>query len=270
MALEDHAFRTRPAYDMASLARAMRDGVGAGGATFDLPMPRYRLSDREIAALAAYLRRTGARRPPPGLDAGVVHLATAVAPDVPERQQQAMLDVLERCTASHSPAEGSGRRAWKLHAWRLDGPASGRRRQLAEHQRRTPAFAMVGGIGRDWAPVHDFCEAEGMPCLLPPTPTRWAWRRRRRSTCGRAWRWKAGWPAAICSTSPHHPGGWCSAAAPATSSGRPLTRRSLPLPPNAAGRARLDVAPGVPLPALTRDHAAAVADTGAAQGLRPP
>lgn len=168
MALEDHAFRTRPAYDMSSFARAMRDGVGAGGATFDLPMPRYRLTDREIAALAAYLRQLGAT-PSPGLEAGVVHLATVVAPDVPERQQQAMLDVLERCIASHSPAEGSGRRAWKLQTWRLTGPASGWRRQLAEHQRRTPAFAMVGGIGRDWAPVHDFCEAEGMPCLFPNT-----------------------------------------------------------------------------------------------------
>jgi mono/diheme cytochrome c family protein len=168
MAFEDHAFRTRPAYAMASLARALRDGVGAGGAAFDPTMPRYRLADREIAALAAYLRQLGAV-PPPGLEAGVVHLATVVAPDVPERQQQAMLDVLTRCIASHSPAEGSGRRAWKLHEWRLAGPASGWRRQLAEHQRRTPAFALVGGIGREWAPVHAFCEAEGMPCLFPNT-----------------------------------------------------------------------------------------------------
>ena len=77
------------------------------------------------------------------------NLATVVAPDVPERQQQAMLDV-ERCIASHSLAEGSGPPRLKLKTWRLSGWTSGWRRQPAEHQRRTPAFAMVGGIGRDW------------------------------------------------------------------------------------------------------------------------
>ena len=90
---EDHAFRTRPAYDTTLFARALRDGVGSGGAVFDTPMPRYRLSDRELAALLAYLRQLGTT-PPPGVDAHTIRLATVIAPDAAPRQQKAMADVL--------------------------------------------------------------------------------------------------------------------------------------------------------------------------------
>lgn len=165
---DDHAFRTRPAYDAALFARALRDGIGAGGAVFDTPMPRYRLSDRELAALLAYLRHLGAT-PPPGLDAHTIRLATVIAPDAEPRQQAAMTDLLGRCLAEHTPAYASGRRHWQLSEWRLSGPPASWPAQLAAFQRSAPAFALVAGIGREWAPVHAFCEAEQLPCLFPNT-----------------------------------------------------------------------------------------------------
>lgn len=168
MAFAEQAFRSRPAYDIALLARAVREGVGAGGADFEPTMPRYTVSDREVAAIAAYLRSLDAA-PSPGIDADTVHLATVIAPDADARQQQAMVDVLTRCVAALSPVAGSGRRGWQLHEWRLDGPPAGWPAQLAEHQRRQPAFALLAGIGREWAPMHRFCEAEALPCLFPNT-----------------------------------------------------------------------------------------------------
>lgn len=168
MTLEDHAFRIRPAYDTPRLARALRQGTGAGGAPFDALMPRYTLSDREVDALAAYLNSLAAT-PAPGVDDTTLHLATVLAPDTEPRQQQAMLDVLRHCVAELGPRPGKGRRSWQLHTWQLEGPRAGWPAQLDAHRRRQPAFALVAGIARDWAPMHEFCEAEGLPCLFPNT-----------------------------------------------------------------------------------------------------
>jgi hypothetical protein len=50
-------FRLRPAYDGPLLARALRDGVDSGGQPLAAAMPRYLLSERELAGLTAYLRQ---------------------------------------------------------------------------------------------------------------------------------------------------------------------------------------------------------------------
>lgn len=47
----------RPAYDLVSLTRALRGGIGADATPLDSTMPRYDLADDEIAALLAYLHR---------------------------------------------------------------------------------------------------------------------------------------------------------------------------------------------------------------------
>jgi hypothetical protein len=80
MTLHDHGFRTRPAYDLPALARAMADGIGPGGQALDPLMPRYALTTREVEALAAYLGSLGAT-PPPGITDDAIHLATVVALD---------------------------------------------------------------------------------------------------------------------------------------------------------------------------------------------
>lgn len=44
------------AYDEASFARAVRDGIDPEGDRLDAPMPQWRLTDAEIATLIAYLK----------------------------------------------------------------------------------------------------------------------------------------------------------------------------------------------------------------------
>jgi hypothetical protein len=64
---------TRPAYDEATLLRAVTQGMGAGGRALDPAMPRYQLTMEDGAALIAFLRRIEAR-PVPGVSAEEVRL----------------------------------------------------------------------------------------------------------------------------------------------------------------------------------------------------
>ncbi len=111
VALLDHGFRTRPAYDAPRLARALREGVGAGDVPLDPLMPRYTLSARELAALQAWLESLG-KGPVPGVGSTALHLATVITPDADPRQRDAMREVLQRCIAGRSPPPGTGRRPW--------------------------------------------------------------------------------------------------------------------------------------------------------------
>ncbi|MFY0523653.1 ABC transporter substrate-binding protein [Archangium gephyra] len=54
----------RPAYDDASLAEALREGVSSGGRVLGPVMPRFELPERELADLLAYLHRLGDDRDP--------------------------------------------------------------------------------------------------------------------------------------------------------------------------------------------------------------
>lgn len=49
------ATATRPAYDLAALGRALRDGVDPAGRPLDSRMPRFDIDDAGLAALAGYL-----------------------------------------------------------------------------------------------------------------------------------------------------------------------------------------------------------------------
>ncbi|HEX9188695.1 MAG TPA: c-type cytochrome [Vicinamibacteria bacterium] len=170
----------RPAYSEAALGRALREGIAPGGRPLDPLMPRYRLPDADVAALFAYLSALGAT-PSPGVGASSLHLATVVAGDVPAETEEAMVDVLgsffslrnrsapQRLPGGHAPGQPKeALREWSLDVWRLDGPAETWREKLEARQRERPAFALVGGIAAGtWQPVHDFCEATEVPCLLP-------------------------------------------------------------------------------------------------------
>jgi hypothetical protein len=173
----------RPAYTDATLARALREGVDAAGVPFAGPMPRYELTPDELAPLRSYLRtlRSGAAE---GVTADTLHLATVVSADAPPARRAAMLSVLEafvhdKNAGTRSEARRVGRgptreydayRTWRLHVWELTGPRDTWRRQLEAHARRTPVFALVGGlVSGAWAPVHRFCEDHELPCLFPST-----------------------------------------------------------------------------------------------------
>jgi cytochrome c553 len=154
---------TRPAYDLASLARALREGLDPGGKQLVTPMPRYELDDAAVAALAAYLRQLSSV-PAPGVEPDTMHLATVVTPEVRPGHVNAVLDVVRRWSES---ARGGGK-AWRLQVWELAGPSDTWSEQLETRYRQQPVFALLSGVGgSEWAPVHRFCEQHRVPCVLP-------------------------------------------------------------------------------------------------------
>ncbi len=69
--------RRRPRYDEALLTRTVRDAIDAGGNPLFAVMPRYRMHERDLDDLLAYLRRLG-NEPQPGLDDEAIVVATVV------------------------------------------------------------------------------------------------------------------------------------------------------------------------------------------------
>ena len=171
----------RPAYNQATLARALREGIDPAGRTLDALMPRYTLSDADIAQLHAYLQALSSA-PAPGVTDKEIHFATIVTPEVHPDRRHAMLEVLQ---AFFSDKNGGTRqearrrelprksmyrayRTWVLHPWVLSGDPETWHRQLAERYRQQPVFAVIGGTGDgSWQPVHAFCEAFELPCVFP-------------------------------------------------------------------------------------------------------
>ena len=172
--------RQRPAYTDKTLALAIREGIDAAGQPLDLLMPRFQLSDRDVTALTAYLRQLGASLSP-GSDTESLRVATLIAGDVDPVVERAELDVIEtfiaarnrsgpqRLRGGHFPHdEKETFREWLHDVWRVTGPPESWREQIEALYRKQPVFALVGGLASDsWQPVHDFCRAQEMPCLLP-------------------------------------------------------------------------------------------------------
>lgn len=159
-------FLDRPPYDDASLATALREGLSSGGHRFQFLMPRYALGDADMKALTAYLRQLSAQ-PSPGASAERLTFATVIAPGQDPVRRRAVIDVLH-AYFEEQHAGGHGRQSWQLVVWDLEGAPAGWLSQLRSKLAEQPVFALVSGLGRDeWAPVHQFCELEKVPCLFP-------------------------------------------------------------------------------------------------------
>ena len=171
----------RSAYTDETLARAIRDGIDADGRELNYLMPRFKLDDAAMKDLIAYLRQLTSQ-PVPGVTEDTLHFATIITPDTDPAKRQAMLSVLEQFFADKNSFIRGGHRTmhasreimyrvtrqWKLHVWELNGPPETWEQQLHERLTAEPVFAVISGLGgRTWAPVHRFCEHEGVPCLLP-------------------------------------------------------------------------------------------------------
>ncbi|WP_321858465.1 c-type cytochrome [Burkholderia cenocepacia] len=171
----------REPYTEERLARAVRDGDGPDGRPLGRLMPQYALGDADMAALTGYLKRLDRRRPS-GVTDTVLHFATIVTPDADPVKRAGMLDVLQHYFADKNafpfgatPPLRSTRkmmfmvnRRWELHVWSLTGPPDTWHAQLDAYLERQPVLAVVSGLGgRNWTPVHDFCEAAAVPCLFP-------------------------------------------------------------------------------------------------------
>ena len=175
----------RPAYTDETLARVLRTGVDPTGHELHPAMPRFQLSDRNMAILIHYLRSLAAQASP-GVDATTIHFATVVTEEVSPEDEQAMLVPMNNYLMRHnrysdgfenrmylsaggSEMSGSYRRL-TLSVWRLKGPRKTWGRQLETYLAQEPVFALLGGISYgDWRPIHTFCETHRLPCLLPIT-----------------------------------------------------------------------------------------------------
>ena len=176
----------RDPYTEATLARAIREGVDSQGRPLHPLMPRFTLSDADMASLIDYLKQLGAR-PAPGVTDSVLHFATIITPDTDPARRRAMLEVMDQYFADKNvfPLGNSrnmrtsgkteyaksmfmSHRQWQLHAWELTGSASTWQAQLDKLVARQPVLAVVSGLGgNNWAPVEHFCERRQLPCLFP-------------------------------------------------------------------------------------------------------
>jgi hypothetical protein len=178
----------RKDYTDETTARVIREGIDADGKTMSTLMPRFALGDADMAALIAYLKSLD-RDVEPGVAGTVLHFATIVTPDADPARRDAMLAVLRQFVKDKNdkaftigpsaPIRFSGRamvgkmiyivpRRWELHTWELSGAPETWPAQLEADFAREPVLAVISGIGgKDWSPVHGFCEARAVPCIFP-------------------------------------------------------------------------------------------------------
>lgn len=176
----------RPAYTDVTLKAAIRDGVGADGEALSAFMPRYHLKDEDLEILLDYLKSLPTYTAP-GVTDDEIHFATIVTEGVNPDSRKAMENVLqvyfaqkntetrnESQRAEHAPWHKEWvfkpYRKWVLHVWELRGERQRWGEQLQAYYREQPVFAVLNGLADgSWAPIHDFCESQRVPCLFPTT-----------------------------------------------------------------------------------------------------
>ena len=176
----------RPAYDRATLKRALTEGIDAKGEPLDPFMPRYKFTDEQLDSLISYLNSLSTK-PDPGVDDTYIHFATIVVGDPESARNKALISVFdayieqknaetrhESFRVANAPWHKAWimetYRKWKYHLWVLDGDSDTWKEQLEAHYQRQPVFAVINGVvDTSFAPVHSFCEQNGIPCLFPTT-----------------------------------------------------------------------------------------------------
>lgn len=173
--------RQRPSYDEATLARAIREGIGVTGHAMNAAMPRYALDPAALAALSTYLK-TLSVQVSPGVEADRVHFATVIQPGTDPARRRALVDVLQAYMLDRNLSQRSEvrreetgvvrlrrtYREWVLHVWELSGTSDTWGRQLEAYNAQQPVFALVSGLGSaSWRPIHEFSERFELPCIFP-------------------------------------------------------------------------------------------------------
>lgn len=176
----------RDPYTDSTLARAIREGLDPAGRPLSYLMPRFALNDSDMAALITYLKKFATHRVP-GVTDTTLHFATIFTPDADPAKRSGVLDVLQHYFVEKnsfpirpSPRMSTSGRTgysksmymanlrWQLHVWELTGPARTWRAQLDKRLADDPVYAVLSGVGgSDWAPIHEFCEQNEVPCLFP-------------------------------------------------------------------------------------------------------
>jgi ABC-type branched-subunit amino acid transport system substrate-binding protein len=131
--------RTHPPYDEKSVKRAITLGFDPAGNALNPTMPRYRMSQADVADLIAYLKRVG-NEPVPGVSATTVRLGAWLAPGEPGTVTRALL---EASVAEVNQRGGLYGRKLELATETLTGDAADRTRIAAAFLDRTPVLALV-------------------------------------------------------------------------------------------------------------------------------
>lgn len=167
----------RPAYTDESLAHALLYGMDPTGRKLSETMPRYLLDDDATRIMVSYLKNLSSKFSP-GVSADEIRFATVLTEDVSPGDRDAMLlplsaFVREEWNARLSDlAKVAGKKFRKvaLDVWELKGPPGTWGNQLAALYKQKPVFALLGGIAPgQWAPIHEFCEQNEIPCIFPFT-----------------------------------------------------------------------------------------------------
>lgn len=177
---------SRPPYTDESLSRALRMGRDPSGRVLDPVMPRYLLRGTDMDLMVLYLKNLSAV-PSPGVTDTTLEFATVITEDVGPADREAFLKTLRaHIEATNSQSRYQERRAregpWykeekftayrrlSLSVWELKGPPETWVMQLEDYYRKEPVFALLSGVSsRDWRPIHEFCETNEIPNLLPIT-----------------------------------------------------------------------------------------------------
>ena len=177
----------RPAFTDETLAVAISKGISPTGRIYKFAMPRYELEAVDMTILITYLKNLSSEVSP-GVDKQYkfIRFATVIAGDVPADERKEMLAALDAIIEHHNTnARKKNRRQnlgtvtreadfnypmFTLARWELRGPESTWPAQLEKHFQKEPVFALLGGISAaGWLPVHEFCERNRIPGLLPIT-----------------------------------------------------------------------------------------------------
>jgi len=177
--------QARPAYTDETLAHMLRTGVDPSRRELHYVMPRYDLSDQDMAILIHYLRSLSMDLSP-GADATTIRFATVITDEVSPEDQRDMLVPMNNYINLHNQlSKGFGTRGYysvdgdemigayrrlSLSVWKLHGAPGTWAVQLQAYLDKDPVLALVGGLTYgDWKPIHTFCETRKLPCLLPLT-----------------------------------------------------------------------------------------------------
>jgi hypothetical protein len=174
----------RPAYNEETLADVLRGGKDPSGRILDMIMPRYNLQDKDMEILVAYLKTLSVEYSP-GVDNYTIDFATVITDDTTADQVEALMAPLESFVKSSNKQQADLESIWvssaerapdhnyrrvRHYRWILKGEPETWRSQLEDYYKKEPVFALIGGISpRGWKPVHEFSEANKIPCLFPST-----------------------------------------------------------------------------------------------------
>lgn len=165
--------RNHPPYDEKSLKRAVSLGLDPAGNPLNPTMPRYRMSQADMADLIAYLKRLG-NEPVPGVSANTMRLGTLLSEGEAGTVTRALLDA---AVAEVNRRGGLYGRKLSLESEVLFGDAADRRRIAESFLDRVPVLALVapalsGAAGSDQALAELLEEREipavGAISLAPP------------------------------------------------------------------------------------------------------